>query len=148
MEKTFFSLLLFLVLYACDSNKSVATRSQSNSNSSADTSFEIKQISQDDTYGYNKKNPVKVGGALKSMGPVNERKYLNSLLGPEGQDLLFYRVGSCCPFKTKNGIFGSGLLDIYKVYWQGSKDTLTIYINMYDKARLMAPKGLRIKSEF
>ena len=79
------------------------------------------------------------------MGPVNERMYLNSLLGPEGQDLLFYRVGSCCPFKTKNGIFGSGLLDIYKVYWQGSKDTLTIYINMYDKARLMAPKGLKLK---
>ena len=80
------------------------------------------------------------------MGPVNERKYLNSLLGPEG-DLLFYRVGSCCPLKQKWNFWFRLIGYLQSVLARIERYT-TIYINMYDKARLMAPKGLRIKSEF
>jgi hypothetical protein len=86
---------------------------------------------------------VKVGGARENAGPKNERRFLNGLRGPNQEVLQYYRAGSCCPFNTPNGVFAnSGMLDIYKVYWTGGTDTLTIYINMYDKGDLEIPVGL------
>ncbi|MBD8082762.1 2-dehydro-3-deoxyphosphooctonate aldolase [Chryseobacterium sp. GCR10] len=100
-------------------------------------------MSSDETYGYTEKNPVKVGGATN--GPSNERKYLNSLTGPNGEAVSFVRNGSCCAFSTKNSPFGGGLLDMYSVTYEGKKDTVTLYLNMYDKGKLKAPAGFKIK---
>jgi len=66
------------------------------------------------------------------------------LVDLEGNNLSFYRVGSCCPFKTPNGPFG-GMLDIYAVYVEGKKDTVRLYINMYDTDKLYAPKGFKFQ---
>lgn len=148
MRKLFIPMIMAALLLSCASNQTTKSNVSSNTSKSDKFSWNFTEISKDDSYGYDKKNPVKVGGVLESSGPTNERKYLNSLLGPQGQDLLFYRAGSCCAFKSKNSPFGSGLLDVYRVYWQGSKDTLTVYINMYDKAALKGLKGLNIKSEY
>jgi hypothetical protein len=90
-------------------------------------------------YGYSQKDPIKVGGF--SEGPKNERNYLNSLSGPNGERIWFNRSGSCCQFETKNSPYGGGMLDVYKVTYEGKKDTVTLYLNMYDKATLKAPKG-------
>jgi hypothetical protein len=88
---------------------------------------------------------VKVG-SKDGTGPQNERRFLNALLGPNGEDIRYLRAGSCCPFKTPNGILdGAGLLDRYRIYWTGGKDTLDIYINMYDQGDLMIPTGLTAK---
>jgi hypothetical protein len=38
-----------------------------------------------------------------------------------------------------------GLLDKYAVTYEGTKDTVTIYLNMYDKAKTMAPVGFKMK---
>lgn len=100
-------------------------------------------ILTDKTYGYTEKNPIKVGGG--ENGPANERKYLNSLTGPNGEKVSYNRDGSCCAFSTKNSPFGKGLLDVYTVTYEGKKDSVTLYLNMYDEAKLKAPVGFKMK---
>lgn len=117
-------LVSILILASCSSKKNVITNN-------------------DTTYGYTEKNPVKVGGF--NNGPSNERDYLNSLTGPNGEKVEFYRNGSCCPFNTKNSPFGEGMLDQYSVFYEGIKDTAIIYVNMYDKAEIKAPVGFKFK---
>lgn len=107
--------------------------------------FQVTEISTDNTYGLSAKNPVEVGGAEKSEGPLNERRFLNALAGPNGEKVSYYRAGSCCPVKSKNGFMGMAMLDNYRVTWEGSKDTVSIYINMYDYGQLKAPVGFTIR---
>lgn len=107
--------------------------------------FLLTEISTDLTYGLSAKNPIEVGGANKSEGPLNERRFLNALAGPKGESVSYYRTGSCCPVKSKNGYMGMAMLDKYKVTWEGAKDTVSIYINMYDYGVLQAPVGFTIK---
>jgi hypothetical protein len=97
----------------------------------------------DQTYGYDQKNPIKVGGF--ENGPANERDYLNSLTGPNGEPVTYNRTGSCCQFKTSKSPYGMGMLDKYRVTYEGKKDTVVLYINMYDKATLRAPTGFLMK---
>lgn len=90
---------------------------------------------------------MKAGGIKENSGPRNERRYLNALLGPEGQEVKYARAGSCCPFKTPNGMLdNTGMLDRYRLTWAGSADTVDIYINMYDKGDLRIPVGLKAKT--
>lgn len=107
------------------------------------SAYLLAEKTDDKTYGYDKTNPVKVGGVREMEGPMNERRYLNGLMGPNGEELRYSRSGSCCEFKTPHGMLDNkGLLDAYEVSWAGCKDTLTIYINMYDKGDLSIPVGL------
>lgn len=110
-----------------------------------DNTFLLTEVSVDKTYGLSQKNSVEVGGSDKSEGPKNERRFLNALAGPNGEEISYHRSGSCCPVKSKNGFMGTAMLDHYRVTWDGSKDTISIYINMYDYGELKAPIGFTIK---
>jgi hypothetical protein len=105
--------------------------------------FRITLYSQDESYGYTEKNPVMVGGT--SEGPQNQRRFLNALSGPNGEKIEYYRIGSCCPFETKNSEWGGGMLDKYSVKYEGLKKSVVIYINMYDSDTLRVPVGLKLK---
>lgn len=107
--------------------------------------FLLTAVSTDPTYGLSEKNPVQVGGVDKDEGPLNEQRYLNALAGPNGERISYYRRGSCCAVKSKNGFMGMALLDNYKVSWEGSEDTVSIFINMYDYGELKAPVGFTIR---
>ncbi|WP_203583477.1 hypothetical protein [Paludibacter sp. 221] len=107
--------------------------------------FLLAEVSTDKNYGFSEKKPIKVGGVDRQEGPWNERRFLNALAGPNGEEISYYRLGSCCPVKSKNGLNGIGALDIYRVTWDGSKDTVSLYINMYDYEELKAPVGFTIK---
>lgn len=107
--------------------------------------FELTAISSDDTYGYTKENPIKVGGAKQYEGLPNVLRFLNALLGPSGESIKYLRRGSCCNFETPNGYFGGGLLDMYEVTYAGLEKPAILYINMYDKEPLKAPKGFTFK---
>jgi hypothetical protein len=96
-------------------------------------------------YGYSEKNPIKVGGISNNRGPINQRKYLGDLTGPNGESVWFQRVGSCCGFKSKNSPFGGGMLDKYAVTYEGKNDTVILYLNMYDKGELKAPSGFKFE---
>lgn len=41
---------------------------------------------------------------------------------------------------------GMAMLDNYRVTWENSKDTISIYINLYDKVELKAPIGFSFKN--
>jgi len=107
--------------------------------------YKLTEVTDDKTYGYDRANPIKVGGASETSGPTNERRYLNGLAGPNGEVIQYYRAGSCCAFTTPNGLSNYGLLDRYKVYWEGAKDTAILFINMYDKGDLKIPVGFQAK---
>ncbi|NME68695.1 2-dehydro-3-deoxyphosphooctonate aldolase [Flammeovirga aprica JL-4] len=109
-----------------------------------DNTFVVTGISSDPSYGFSPQKPIEVGS--EGSGPKNERRYLNALTGPNGEAISYYRAGSCCPIKSDMALFGDKvMLDNYRVTWEGSKDTVSIYINMYDSGELMAPKGFGIK---
>ncbi len=112
-----------------------------------DNTFQITQFSKDKTYGYEQSNPIMVGGVQNMEGPLNQRRFLNALAGPNGEEVGYYRVGSCCHFKTKNSTFGgTGLLDIYNVFYEGLQEPLELYINMYDSDTLRVPVGFTLKA--
>jgi len=118
--------LVFLILVSCSASKQGPGSSSSPASAKG--------------YGYSKEDPIKVGGV--QSGPANERAYLDRLTGPNGERVTYARQGSCCPFKTPNGLFdNSGMLDIYEVRYKGLPKPVILYINMYDRDELKAPEG-------
>ncbi len=136
--------LLFLLIIACNSTKKASSNTSNKTYKTPQilyNAYVITSVSKDDSYGYSKENPINVGGMKDMTGALNQRRYLNGLAGPNGENVTYFRAGSCCSFKSKNGIFGNGLLDIYLVTWENAKDTTTLYLNLYDKGELKIPVG-------
>ncbi|PNW27136.1 2-dehydro-3-deoxyphosphooctonate aldolase [Formosa algae] len=145
MNKHLLALGILVCFFSCSSTKEVSKNTPQilrNNNS-----FLITEVSTDKTYGLSPKNPVEVGGVKDSEGPLNERRFLNALAGPNGEEITYFRSGSCCSIKSDNDPYGFGavMLDNYRVTWMNSKDTVSIYINMYDSGTLKAPVGFTIK---
>jgi len=96
--------------------------------------LELTKKSEDKTYGFSEKNPVKVGKGPNG-GPANQRAYLNLLRDAQGKPLKYERLGSCCPYESVNGFFGSAMLDQYEITYKdikGKKKKAVIYISFYD----------------
>lgn len=109
-----------------------------------EVTFRLDSVSTDDSFGYTQANPIMVGGGTES-GAYNQRRFLNALLGPDGEAITHSRRGSCCPFNSPNGFMGGGLLDMYEVTIAGQSKPVVLYVNMYDKGILRAPKGFTFK---
>ncbi|MER2996493.1 hypothetical protein [Pontibacter populi] len=139
MKKLFYLSIMFLLISCSATKNTVSSQLQDNQ------TFLLTEASTDPTYGFSEKNPIEVGGVDKSEGPLNERRFLNALAGLNGERVSYYRAGSCCPVDSKNGFMGKAMLDNYRVTWEGAKDTVSIYINMYDSGQLRAPVGFTIK---
>ncbi|NII25799.1 2-dehydro-3-deoxyphosphooctonate aldolase [Pseudoflavitalea sp. X16] len=144
-------LALALLATACSSSRKTQYPELRSASSGAgnhamlnDNAFKLTAIAEDSTYGYTEANPIKVGGGLQN-GASNEKRFLNALLGPDGEAISYTRRGSCCHFKTPNGIMGGGLLDAYIVTWKGQEKPIILFINMYDPGELKAPKGFTFR---
>jgi hypothetical protein len=133
-------LAITILLFSCAATKPAGQTQLIDSKT-----FLLTSISTDLAYGLSEKKPIEVGGSDKGEGPLNERRFLNALAGPNGEKISYFRAGSCCPVKSKNGFMGTAMLDNYRVTWEGAKDTLSIYINMYDYGELKAPVGFTIR---
>ena len=108
--------------------------------------FKLTEVSTDKTYGYSENNAIMVGGVKENSGPLNERRFLNALLGPNGETVSYTRQGSCCRVKSKNAFIGEyGLLDRYEVTYAGLEKPIILYINMYDPGPLKAPAGFTFR---
>jgi len=103
--------------------------------------FDVKDYAPKSNYGLTEANPVKVGGVKTQEGPVNQRRYLSSLAGPNGEGLSFHRRGSCCPYPSDNAFGSHALLDVYEVTYEGLDKPILIYISLYDYETLYIPKG-------
>lgn len=100
----------------------------------------LEGVSSDSTYGYTMENPIKVAHSGDN-GSGQESKYMNALLGPNGENIYFERLGSCCHFEDKTLSLGGGLLD--KFYLKIANGTeVVLYLDMYRTGILLAPKGL------
>ncbi|OKL41090.1 membrane lipoprotein lipid attachment site-containing protein [Pontibacter flavimaris] len=155
MKKLILALSAMAVLTACATQKQATGSNQAIGDTRTaavahldDRTYRLTAQTDDKTYGYEQQNAIKVGGAREQSGPLNERRFLNALLGPNGEAVGYYREGSCCAFDTPNGLFGNaGMLDLYKVYWEGGTDTLSLYLNMYDEGDLLIPVGFTARKE-
>jgi hypothetical protein len=107
--------------------------------------FVITETAPDKKYGYNQDYPVNLGFMPYSAAEINVKRFFGALSGPNGEKLEYKKTDSCCPFPTKKFDMGAGLLDIYEVTWEGLATPKIIYINLYEKSKVMAPKDFGIR---
>lgn len=96
--------------------------------------LELRQYSTDKKYGYTSKRPVMVGKGANG-GPANQRAYLDLLRDQNGKPIWYERKGSCCPYKSENGLFGSAMVDEYIIYYTNEareQVSTSIFISFYD----------------
>lgn len=112
---------------------------------SKEKTFVITEVSADKKYGYHQDYPVNLGFMRVEAAQINVARYFNALSGPNGEKIIYEKVDSCCPFPSVKNEMGAGILDIYEVKWDGQKTPVRIYINLYEKGKIMAPAGFGIR---
>ena len=123
-----------------------------------DTTLMLTGISDNSNYGYSETSPILLGAYKVWDGAENIEKYLNALLGPNGENIKYKRLEPCCPFKTKNfvdeimpGVIFDGqhgLLERYEIEYgdEFKTDSCILFFNLYDETnQLMAPYGFTFK---
>jgi len=103
----------------------------------------LTRTSGSDAYGWSQMMPVKVGGGF-GEGGNRTYQFLNTLRGPNGEDVHYDRAGTCCAFKSPKSPFedGGALLEVYVVSYKGMETPRRLYFNWYDEGEMMIPKGL------
>jgi len=107
--------------------------------------FVITEISTDKKYGYDQDYPVNLGFLPIQTAEINVKRFFGALSGPNGEKLTYEKIDTCCPFPSKKNDMGAGVLDIYNVTWEGLKEPKRIYINLYEKGKVLAPKDFGIR---
>ena len=104
----------------------------------------LTEIATDKIYGYIESTPINLGFSKYIKNNIASY-YMDALSGPN-QEVLHYKfIESCCPFITKTGGTGTGLLDKYEITWDGNNKPLYLYINKYEKGKILIPMGLSAK---
>ena len=137
-------LLSFLTINSCISTKNSIKNINPKAPDlelSSKNSFIIKKYSTDPKYGFDPDYPINIFFENTFNDTINQQRYLNALAGPNNEKLIYIRKKSCCPFTTKNGSIGAGMLDVYEITWKGNKKALELYFNIYEKGDLYAPIG-------
>jgi hypothetical protein len=107
--------------------------------------FILTETSTDKKYGYDADYPVNLGFMKFETAEINVKRYFGALTGPEGEQVTYTKVDTCCPFPTEKYNMGAGLLDIYEVTWKGLHQPKRIYVNLYEKGQILAPQGFGFK---
>ena len=147
MKKTILFITLVLLVVSCGSIKS----SIKNVDDSApvpvvkNNAFVITSYSKDKKYGYDKDYPINIFYRGTKNDTINQKYFLNALAGPKGEKITYTKLENCCPFPTKNSDMGAGFLDVYKLKWEGLKNPIILYLNIYERGLLMVPAGLSLK---
>lgn len=141
VKKLISILALSIVLSSCGTKKApVILSSSTNATETSDSYepfFDVSEYSANKEYGLSGEFPVKVG----ERSSANQRRYLSSLAGPNGEVVSFHRRGSCCGYNSENGIDGVALVDVYEVTYGNLKQPILVYISFYDLEKLYIPKG-------
>lgn len=148
MKKALFFISILFIAASCVSTKSSIKNIDDNApipSLSNNNTFILKEYSKDKKYGYDKDYPVNVFYISTRDETINQERFLNALAGPNGEQISYTKVESCCPFPTKRSDMGAGFLDVYEVRWEGQKKPIQLYLNIYEKGALQVPVGLSIK---
>jgi hypothetical protein len=148
MKNTLIIFILFITLSGCTSTKSTLQNTDDNAPNLQLTqrnTFIITEYSTDKKYGYNKDYPINIFFNNTNNETINQERFINALAGPKGEKITFSKLESCCPFPTKRSDMGAGLLDVYELKWDGQKQPVLLYLNIYEKGVIKVPVGLTLK---
>ncbi|SKC47711.1 hypothetical protein [Ohtaekwangia koreensis] len=140
-------IILIVVIASCKSEKLHWTTKQKNTLESIpeiDSILVLEGVSKSSKYGYTPEAPITLGVRNQYVSVTYPEKYLNSLTGPQGEQVLYERVKSCCFFKTANSdaaYQNVGVLEIYEVSYEGLKTPKLLYLNFFDEGKAFAPQG-------
>lgn len=91
-------------------------------------------VSTDGSYARTAENPARVGGS-PVFGGARQRRFLESLRGPEGQSLKFTRLPAV------DAPDGETLIDRYEVTHDGLESPIVLFLDWYHYTALSAPHG-------
>lgn len=101
----------------------------------------IKELASEADYGRKKKMNIKVGSIRA------EFLYIAQLTGPNGEEVVATRLGSCCDVKSASAPLGKAPLDMWEINYEGLDEPFILYLNGYDYEPPMCPMGLAFKSK-
>lgn len=107
--------------------------------------FVLTEYAGDKKYGYNKDYPVNLGFENEKLSEKNVALFFNALTGKNGEKITYIKLESCCPFPTKRNKMGAGSLDLYEITFEGSNKKAQLYLNVYEKGKVLCPVGFSIK---
>jgi hypothetical protein len=145
--KYFFSLLIAFTLTSCVSTKSTLKNIDNTALRPLvkDKAYVITEYATDSKYGYDQDYPINIGFINEKQEDINIQYYFSGLEGPNGEKISYKKVDTCCPFPTKNSLMGAGTIGIYEVTFEGINKKITLYFNIYEKGKILCPKGFSIK---
>ena len=107
--------------------------------------YVISEYSEDSKYGYNKDYPINIGFENEKYGDRSVGYFFEAIEGISGEKITYKKVDSCCPYPTSRSVMGGGILDIYEISFEGKEKKVLLYINIFDKGKVLCPKGFTIK---
>ncbi|MFY8181036.1 MAG: 2-dehydro-3-deoxyphosphooctonate aldolase [Flavobacterium sp.] len=107
--------------------------------------FVLTEYDKDGKYGYDMDYPINLGFENEKYSPKNVEYFFNAISGPNGEKISYEKVDTCCPFPTKKSAVGAGTLDIYQISFEGTEKKIILYLNIYEKGKVLCPKGFSIK---
>lgn len=146
-QKYYLLIIIIAFLSSCGSIKSTIMNVDNNAKKPIikNNSFVITEYATDGKYGYDKNYPINLGFENEKYSPKNIPLFFNALQGANGEKISYEKVDTCCPFPTKKSIMGAGTLDIYQITFEGSTKKVLLYINIYERGKVLCPKGFSIK---
>ena len=148
MKKIIPIIALLLLISSCVSTKSTIKNVDNNAPIPKllnNTTFKITEYSKDKKYGYDSEYPINVFYENTKNETINQQRFLNALAGPNGEKITYTKLESCCPFSTNRSEMGAGFLDVYEIKWEGQKNPVVLYLNIYEKGYLRVPMGLSVQ---
>ena len=145
--KYLFSIITALLLTSCVSTQSTLKNVDNSAIRPAikDLAYVITEYATDNKYGYDQDYPINIGFIHEKQEDINIQYYFNSLEGPNGEKISYKKVDTCCPFPSKNSLMGAGTVGIYEVTFEGSNKKVMLYFNIFEKGKILCPKGFAIK---
>ena len=145
--KYLFSIITVLLLTGCVSTQSTLKNVDNSAIRPAikDLAYVITEYATDNKYGYDQDYPINIGFIHEKQEDINIQYYFNGLEGPNGEKISYKKVDTCCPFPSKNSLMGAGTVGIYEVMLEGSNKKVMLYFNIFEKGKILCPKGFAIK---
>lgn len=145
--KYLFSIITALLLTSCVSTQSTLKNVDNNAVRPAvkDLAYVVTEYATDNKYGYDQDYPINIGFIHEKQEDINIQYYFNGLEGPNGEKISYKKVDTCCPFPSKNSLMGAGTVGIYEVTFEGSNKKVMLYFNIFEKGKILCPKGFVIK---
>lgn len=117
-----------------------------NGNSLASEFLDWLEPTDDPLYGVVPEKPILIGGYLEGRGGTWTAQYFSSILGPNGEQTEFERVGTCCAFSlTDQRLLDigrkAGLLDVYQLVIPSTGVSTKVYVSIYEEGDVFILKG-------